>query len=1381
MTEINIILDTNFEELSETTLKNDKEFFYETLNTEFDIYKLNNYNKYQIPYNQILNDLLYNDNYLDYEKDLYNIETINIKKLILKKILTFFNPIIKNIIDTKKSSIIDKLAINVNYPLNVKIISSQAKHNKQLINRKLSANTYFLINGLYNLQNSSNLPFKLDNFKYINQLIIKLLNSINNLSIIDTKINIKLSKLNYNTVSDIGNLSIFDIEKIDNEALKELYLIYLNYYLTNLNNSILINSLTYSKNIQINNLLYKNQKKLTDINFSQNYISIFNKFLSYKINDYFNNHSYYAFQSNDLLNLYEEILIYSIDNESIQNKINNILVLNENKKEYNNNRQIIDKYNLKYIQLEYLTRKRFPNLFNPNSKEVIFYKHKSFNLDDLPKKYKEIILIDYKKLQNYTNENINNKCTHKNLLKELNLTNNKYLIIKELNKLIQGNANKTDEYYKCILCSYNLICPHILEYYNLLFAKNQETGNDFSIRQHLINKYMTNAKINMIYYCKVCGEELGRSLDLEQNIEYKDKVKLNTSEYTDSTLEMVRNNTMHIIYSYIIFTELNINISKKYLINYVFTTILTNINMIEKSLRKAKIYTEDHINNLLDFNSIIFIYATLIFIMTKYPFISFIQNKKSSIAGTNDSIIIEKTAGRISKNIIIPKKVEIKSNKDLLNLIKLRFKEAYDIIISTNNILLFKLKYNKQQEKIKELLIKTYSIIAKNDQMSLSEKTDKLSNSQLLIYSSIYNYLYLIKSIYPLKSINNNVSSLPIKYFGSELYTTNNNQDLKITNYEKVLNINNINSNKIDNLFNKFSSSIIDETLLNKILQNNKINDYNEYKIISFNLFYYHIKHELYNLPIYEYITIEQQPLDDIKEIIKNKFVLNNIYLDKFKLASNNKNAIDNQELYNYIKLSQLIKLYEIELINKNIQYNLYPFSLIKLNNSRYFYKKNIHLNIYFCSKDGYPHNFNIYTFIDQTQNKIEINKKQLDNKINDIAQYKFIDYKCSKCNTEKNNLLSSKISNENIIKLINNNNDKDGFFNLYINVCPITIKNANQDEMQYHKFNSINDEIICEICKIKYNDLLNKNNDIYLQYSKEYENYKFKKQKIINTQLYNIKQRNDTEYQKNIKNIYINNLQNINILSNNINNNNSDIIKLINDINYDTILVNFTKQFTNTITGIGKQMNIIFLQKLGLTEGYEYNEKQFQEIKNNYNLLRINKLFSYFRTIIIYYNLLKYNKNLTKHHDLDFLNIITKLHENIKIKSELENFLPDIKYNIVNLLTALKLQYDNEYITKFLIKLILQFILDLETINQSKFDNKLNIFIQFILSKILKFDELFTNYNYSQLKQMFNEDKFDINMSFQTNEEYDNEDDDELFGYNDLNIQFEDEESIDE
>ena len=132
--------------------------------------------------------------------------------------------------------------------------------------------------------------------------------------------------------------------------------------------------------------------------------------------------------------------------------------------------------------------------------------------------------------------------------------------------------------------------------------------------------------------------------------------------------------------------------------------------------------------------------------------------------------------------------------------------------------------------------------------------------------------------------------------------------------------------------------------------------------------------------------------------------------------------------------------------------------------------------------------------------------------------------------------------------------------------------------------------------------------------------------------------------------------------------------------------------------------------------------------------------------------------------------------------KAKLDKFLPSIEYNILDLTNLLKLNYDNKYIVEFFIKLIIQFILDLNLINETKFDNKLDLFIEFLFNKILKYDELFTNFNYSQLKQMFNEDKFE-NINEQYNDDYDdeNEDDDELFGYTNLNIQFEDENPLDE
>lgn len=1365
MTEINIILDTDFQEIDDNILKNDKELFYEILNENFNLYKFNSYSKFLIPYNQIINDFISNDDYLEYDNDLNNIKNINIKKMIFKKILHFYNPIIKKIIIVNKNGIIDKNSINLNFPLQAKIINPN-RGNSTVGDRIISNNQYFIINGLYNKSTlNNNLLYKLDKYKYIKLQILKLISNI-----INNNVQIFYSNIKYNNISLINDNFI---DNVDIEHLKELYLLYLNYSKLYYENEHLINN---KQNLYLDNnklilgtesIVNKSDLQLVDNNYYNNYILQFNKFLNYKISNYYNNHAFYAFQATGLLDLYEQILIYSIDNNKVKNMISKIIQENNNNKNLYLNQKIINEYKLKYIEIEYLTRKKFPNLFNPNSKEVIFHKFKQFNLDELPKKYKDIVLIEYKKLQTYKLQNLKNKCKHKQLINSLAVSQHKYKYIKDIEGLIQGNKEYDSEYYKCILCSYNLICPHVLEYYNLLFSKNKfNQEHDFTIRQHIINKFMTNAKVNMIYYCKICGEELGRSLDLEQNIEFQDKVKLNTTEYTDNTLEIIRNNTIHIVYSYIIFNKIDINITKKYLINYIINSITSNINIIEKSLRKSKNYNEEQIINILDFNSIIFIYATLIFIMSKYTFLAFTIPKSIRVpkytVGSNS---------KLNKNIIIPKQVEIKSNKDLLNLIKIRFKEAYDLIISTNNILLFKLKYNNQYDKIKELLLKTYGIVAKNDNMVISDNIGKISNSIMLLNSNIFNYLSYIKYIET--SYNKNSDFIPSNIsIVDNLNTFNSYNKKESVNSEQyvenVLNIKNINSNKYDNLFKFFKSPILDNTLLENVLTNNKINNYNEYKILSFNLFYYHIHNELYNLPIYNYISLEKYNFSN------SKFINDNVYLDKLIDVKNN-------DHYNiYIKLTHIIKTYEIELINKNINYNLYPISFIKLNNSRYYYKKNINLNLFFCSQDGYLHKFNIYTYNQIKNNKnnntdnnemLEFNQKDIDKNIDKITQLTFKDYKCSKCNKLKSELLNQN-ENKIISNLINENNDKDGFFNLYLNVCPITINNNNKEEYQYHQFNYDNKtnivDIKCNICKIKYIDLLNKNNNVFNQFSKEYYDYKNQKINDINKNLDYISIKNNNLYNININKQIDNNINKLKILSESTN-----IIEYINNIEFDTIIVNFSKIF---------KINIIYLQKIGLTEGYSYSD--INNINDNYNILRINKLISYFRTISIYYNKLKYHHyNIKNNDDIIFIEIINKLYDIQNIKLKLDTYLPDISYNILDLLNMLKINNDEKYITHFLIKLILSFIININDINNSKLDNILDSFIEFIVNKILKYDELFTNYNYSQLKQMFTEDKIN-NTQF---EEYidnsinDDDDDDELFGYNDLNIQFDDEDPLDE
>ena len=174
MTEINIILDTNFEEKANNDIIiNDKYIFYENLNKELHIESYNTYNQNKISYNDILLDLIDNDNFLEQINNINNTES-SIKKIIIKKILEHINPIIDynsiNTIDsldsnTKKNIIIDKNSISLNYIIESKFIKNNK--NKHLFAYIIPNNTNFLVKGLFDNNKLYNIiPYKYNPYKF---------------------------------------------------------------------------------------------------------------------------------------------------------------------------------------------------------------------------------------------------------------------------------------------------------------------------------------------------------------------------------------------------------------------------------------------------------------------------------------------------------------------------------------------------------------------------------------------------------------------------------------------------------------------------------------------------------------------------------------------------------------------------------------------------------------------------------------------------------------------------------------------------------------------------------------------------------------------------------------------------------------------------------------------------------------------------------------------------------------------------------------------------------------------------------------------------------------------------------------------------------------
>jgi len=1418
MNEINIILDSNIEfDESLSVLKNDKKILFKDINTHMNIL---NFNKNTYASNELisskLDDLLYLDNYIDFISDLditkdnttesfendvlhkldnKSKDSIFSKKIIIKKMLELINPIIDdvdristvNAINTNKSAkIVNKNNLILNYPITSKYINPKLNI-KELRTYIIPALNYFNIIGLYNNNIRFNVPYTLNEFSLeLNNNFKIYTDNINKTNDLNTLQNYTLyvKELNY------SNSSVFSIDSVNIEALIKLYKLTLARFELYNNNT----EINYNKTELHNKYPIKLPKDNEIINKD---IITYNKFLNNKIGDYLSdtaskdniislNNIYNSFNNDGLLFLYEKIKLYTLDNDNVKKTISLIFNQKKNLLEYNNN---VIKLNNKVLvnnKLEHSAKKKFPNLFNVNHKENIFNKFNPFDINKMPKKYKEIILLDYKKNEDYIKNQTYNKCKHKDILKNFYKDNNKYQhfqdLLKYINKDRINEETSRDRHsthiYKCNVCMYNLICPHIVDYYILTFSKHNNSKNDNKadyINQKILNKYMSNAPIDMIYYCKICGEELGKSADIEQNSEFKDNVRTNTLEYTDETSVYIQNSVSYIVYTYISFNSIGVQINKRQIIKYIIEIISFYINNIEKKLRKGKNYDNEKIINILKFNIIIFTYASIIFIMNKYSNLVFnkiknntrgrgvIYNETSITQAPNSSSEIDVvgpsqlnkfsniivTSNR-NKGILDPNVIKIKGAKTNTNNIKDNFRNAYDLIINTNHLLLTKLDYNKNSDVVKNILVKTYTIINTAGELELDTK--KSNNLELLLNSSIYQYYYNVVNIYPVyksdsKNMPKNIGFM--LNYPDEYISTTFNKQIKYTDYKNI--IGNIDIDKKPNyLFEnidvpKFIKNINKDITIDNL---NTVNSFSEYKYYSFLLFLYFIKNRLYELPIYEFIDLSEN------SNLLHLNISDSLYVDKLKKTIKDDFVQYKDIVSTYISKLFLIKEFEILLIKNNIRYNQYPYSSIKLNNSRYFYHKrfeNINLNIYICKNDSKLHNYSIYIY-NLDNKEYRFSKKDIEKNLDIVnnKKTKFIGYQCNKCKLDKNNIISnSNFNNSDIYENINDSKDIIKFYNIYRYKCPLA---------EFHIFD-VNNDNTCKLCKITASDILSHNITIFNKFKKnyiEYVNLIVKDNNIaINKTITNNKKMLDIDVIKEYKNSI---------------GESTDIdkyINMINDLNLNDLFV-----YVSKISNI----SIKYFQILGLTEGMKYSDIEL--IEPSYDTIdgRFLKISNYIRTLSIYSSILINIDKCSKYYDFDLLEIIN----DIKLMNISNKLTLVTNINLIDILNYIKMvgnnnepQESNKYIIEFGLKILFNKIKDINILNES-LDNKIDKYVKYIIKKVFLSDELYTLYNYAELKQMFTEnsssyEEFNIDGD-------DNDDDGEdagLFEYNDIDVDF--------
>ena len=840
MSEIDIILNTDIRNNGSTdVLRNDKIIFFNDINNESKLFKND----------RELETFVYGDDFLDYIEKLTNKNednTLFAKKDNMKRLLEYVNPIIdiesvKGLQSKKNSIILDKHSISIPYTIQSSVKGKKKKYN-------IPANTQFKLLGLYNKS-----EFTINNtqnqfYNYIKDILPK-----NKYKIHTKEYNNKClytKDFNFDCLTNIEPILISKILSAFGNV--ELSWDDVSFIVDDIHKVILPKA--------------HSTKELVPALVDD--IKTYNSFLIHKIPDVFSENIYSSFYLDNQKELYEDIIIYSLDDEKIKSKIHNIQHYNKESKKYVTEINSINKQRATLSKLEYITKTKFSNLFNPNSKDCIF-PNNVFNFDKIPKKIKDIIVMEYKKDLEYTNNVLFNKCSHLAVLNKFNSTRNdddKRIEWNNLLKYVDKYGETKDDMFKCNICSYNIVCPHVMEYYSLTFSKKSGESGDKAdlIHQIILNKFMSKSPVNFIYYCKTCGEELGKSLEMEG-------LNRDNESYNESSNDDMYKLIMYIVYSTTKFNNINIKLTKKQIIEFIINIISPYINNIEKKLLKSK---QANIDQIITLNITLFTYASIISLCKSHHYLD--------IYNPNDKIIIKQKNGSRQQSF------DLKS----------KFITAYNIILARNNKLLFSLGYTGRLESIKELLLKAYTIvdpIITENNMDLDFKLTSEITDQIILNSNIYRYLHNFKCSYPLLSNNSTkTSALKVKY--------DNISDV-LSNYDSKL------IKKESNIWNQFKIPNFTKDNSFSVEKINKINSISEYKYCSMLLFIYFIQNELFRLSPYG-------------ESDNEKY---NLYKSKIQILKDYEHDMVDNNLLKYLYPYSHIKSSNIRYYYKN-NINLGPF-----------------------------------------------------------------------------------------------------------------------------------------------------------------------------------------------------------------------------------------------------------------------------------------------------------------------------------------------------------------------------------------------------------------------------------------------------------------------
>lgn len=588
-------------------------------------------------------------------------------------------------------------------------------------------------------------------------------------------------------------------------------------------------------------------------------------------------------------------------------------------------------------------------------------------------------------------------------------------------------------------------------------------------------------------------------------------------------------------------------------------------------------------------------------------------------------------------------------------------------------------------------------------------------------FSIIFKIIIKIPDFNKSKITKDKLKSLLIEYYRSITTASVILEETKGLNYELLRSIYNSTIYQYVSFIRQFiSSEKIDTRNIYKIIgkkqevllhiKDRKKYSYQQYESIMDNIYDSIIPKNVYNDAELKIIR------DHTDYVYKSFYHAIYLYITKgiYKIAPLLKDNIIETSMKKYIEeyeiLGQLLKDYDIQLKREQIQKNkLISFILPSENSRESEYKLN-NAHLVYCL-DGTRHTFEYQVQYGSKKKLLRTDEMQklLDDKDYISVPFQIHDLICKKCNISYNDInkqSESKINtwNKTINHAISENNNVNIFFNLFFHACP---------EKDKHVFQSVkNEEARCMYCKVSRSQLIQHDISYYTKYKKVFDEYFSRKKEEFEKVINEISQFRDivipdttTALKKiNISTIFQSNIEIIHILS---------------------------KKFKiepYILTYLGKLDNVSYTEIPKLIK-----ENKMEEIVKENEDVRASRLLEYGKTLSIYYNIIRNHTPFYRSHDTE-LNILLN---RIKDKKIILSKLPELDYDIQSYYQGYSSTVTSKKeLNEILLFIILQNIMSIynKSMNRSH-EKEIYLFIDMVLHKYIYQDQLYSTYNFSQLK----------------------------------------------